>query len=149
MIASASQPAGSRPVASGETPWTRLKQFLLANHSRIIAMEATNDNALHLYSVGSWWLAFEHSAFQLGAIFPDAGTTALNFQDSPSPVLMTSVSDASLREIVGKHSVRTISPEHIVLQVTALNSGEYRLWRSRKLEEMGVNCRSGQSRENL
>lgn len=82
----------------------------------------------------------DRSAFQLSAIFPDAGTTALNFQGSPSPVLMVSVSDDLLSKIVGKHSARAVSPEHIVLYVNKLNSGEYRLWRSRKLGEMDVNC---------
>lgn len=95
---------------------------------------------LHLYSFANWWLAFDRSAFQLSAIFPDAGTTVLNFQDSPSPVLMASVSDDLLSKIVGKHSARALSPEHIVLYVNKLNSGEYHLWRSRKLGEMDVNC---------
>lgn len=140
MISSANQPAGSRTIASGETSWARLRQFLIANHLSIVAREVTNENAVHLYSFGNWWLAFDRSAFQLSAIFPDAGTTVLNFQGSPSPVLMVSVSDDSLSKIVGKHSARAVSPEHIVLYVNKLNSGEYRLWHSRKLGEMDVNC---------
>ena len=133
MISSANQPAGSPTIASGETSWACLRQFLITNHRSIVAREVTNENAVHLYSFG-------RSAFQLSAIFPDAGTTALNFQGSPSPVLMVSVSDDSLSKIVGKHSARAVSPEHIVLYVNKLNSGEYRLWRSRKLGEMDVNC---------
>lgn len=140
MISSTNQPAGSPTIASGETSWARLRQFLIANHSSIVAREVTNENAVHLYSLGNWWLAFDRSAFQLSDIFPDAGTTALNFQDSPSPVLMISVSDDSLSKIVGNHSARAISPEHIVLHIKKLNSGEYRLWRSLKLGEMDVNC---------
>lgn len=100
MISSANQPAGSRTIASGETSWARLRQFLIANHRSIVAREVTNENAVHLYSFGNWWLAFDRSAFQLSAIFPNAGTTVLNFQGSPSPVLMVSVSDDLLSKIV-------------------------------------------------
>ena len=61
MISSANQPAGSHTIASGETSWARLRQFLIANHSSIVSREVTNENAVHLYSFGNWWLAFDRS----------------------------------------------------------------------------------------
>jgi len=137
MISSANQSAGSRPVAAGDTPWARLKEFLLSHRRDIMTYEPTNETGIHLYSLGDWWLAFDRSAHRLCTIFPDAPVSVFRFPDSDTSMTMAHISAASFRDLVSARTVRTIAPDHIVIPTPMLSPGEYRLWRNSKLEENG------------
>lgn len=117
MISSVNHPTGSRPVAAGDTPWVRLKQFLLTSHHAIMASEQTSESLIHLYSLGDWWLAFDRSAHRLCTIFPDAPVSVFRFPDSDTPMTMAHISAASFKELVGVRDVRTISPTHVIVSI--------------------------------
>lgn len=115
MISIAKQSAGSHRVAVCGTPWSRLKQFLLASHQDIMTSEQTNETAIHLYSLGDWWLAFDRSAHRLCTIFPGASVSVFRFPDSDTPMTMAHISSTSFEELVTGHVVRTIFPDHVVI----------------------------------
>lgn len=142
MISSENRPSGSVTSASAATLWSRLKQFLLENRSSIIAYESDNEKNIHLYSLGNLWLAFDRSAWQLNLVFQDIPVSTLRFQDAASPLVMTHISETTLRELVKDNPSKTITPDHVILSVSKLNLGEYKLWRANVLDDHDMKPRT-------
>jgi len=128
MISSVNHPTGSRPVAAGDTPWARLKQFLLTSHHAIMASEQTSESLIHLYSLGDWWLAFDRSAHRLCTIFPDAPVSVFRFPDSDTPMTMAHISADAFKNLIAGHASRVISSDHIVVSAARNNSEEDQQW---------------------
>ena len=65
---------------------------LLQNDLRpILRKEDGNRDAMYLYSLGTWWVAFEGSAFQLSLRCPGANVLPFRLKDVPYPVLAACV----------------------------------------------------------
>ena len=64
-----------------------LIQLLRTELRPILRREDGNRDAMHLYSLGTWWAAFESSAFQLALRCPGAVILPLRLKDVPYPVL--------------------------------------------------------------
>lgn len=78
--------------------------LLLKGHLReIMNRECANQTSIHLYCTGSYWVAFERSAYQLRRAFPDSEITPMRLYAYPFPVVMVSVTDRSLRLYERKH----------------------------------------------
>jgi len=84
----------------------RLMNLLRERLTEIMDRERANQNSIHLYCTGAYWVAFECSAYQLYRAFPDSETMPLRLFAYPFPIVMVSVTDRSLRSYARKHILR-------------------------------------------
>ena len=89
----------------------RLQSLLQHEITTILQQELDNDAAIHLYSTGTHWVAFEHSAYQLCRQYPDADLTPFFFDTYPS--------------LNGR----------LTLKAPKLNLRQYRAWHRREVKQ--------------
>ena len=106
----------------------RLVRLLNEHFSEIMSRERANQNSIHLYCTGPYWVAFEYSAYQLRRAFPDSVVTPMRLLGYPFPVVMVSVTDRSLRSYARKHILRRDDKDYKQLTVPRLSLVDYREW---------------------
>ncbi len=106
----------------------RLVRLLNEHFSEIMSRERANQNSIHLYCTGPYWVAFEYSAYQLRRAFPDSEVTPMRLLGYPFPVVMVSVTDRSLRSYARKHILRRDDKDYKQLTVPRLSLVDYREW---------------------
>ena len=112
----------------------RLMNLLRDHLTEIMDRERANLNSIHLYCTGSYWVAFERSAYQLRRVFPDSETTPLRLFAYPFPIVMVSVTDRSLRLYARKHILRWDETDYVVLTAPESSSTDYRRWHAGEVE---------------
>ena len=118
-----------------ETPsGIRLMLLLKERLVEIMDRERANQNSIHLYCTGPYWVAFECSAYQLYRAFPDSETMPLRLFAYPFPIVMVSVTDRSLRSYARKHILRRDESDYKLLTVPGLPLPAYREWHSGEVE---------------
>ena len=109
--------------------------LLLKGHLReIMNRECANQTSIHLYCTGSYWVAFERSAYQLGRAFPDSEITPMRLYAYPFPVVMVSVTDRSLRSYARRHILRRDDKDYKQLTVPELSAPAYQAWHTREVK---------------
>ena len=118
-----------------ETPsGIRLMLLLKERLVEIMDRERANQNSIHLYCTGPYWVAFECSAYQLYRAFPDSETTPLRLFAYPFPIVMVSVTDRSLRSYARKHILRRDESDYKLLTVPGLPMADYHVWHAGEVE---------------
>ncbi|WP_165157294.1 hypothetical protein [Parabacteroides sp. ZJ-118] len=112
----------------------RLMNLLRARLAEIMDRERANRNAIHLYCTGSYWVAFERSAYQLRRAFPDSETMPMRLFGYPFPVVMVSVTDRSLRAYARAHILKKDEKDYKLLTVPGLPIAAYREWHAGEVE---------------
>ena len=112
----------------------RLMNLLREHLTEIMDRERTNQNSIHLYCTGAYWVAFECSAYQLYRAFPDSETMPLRLFAYPFPIVMVSVTDRSLRSYTRKHILRRDESDYKLLTVPGLPLAAYREWHAGEVE---------------
>ena len=112
----------------------RLMNLLREHLTEIMDRERTNQNSIHLYCTGSYWVAFERSAYQLHRAFSDSETLPLRLYAYPFPIVMVSVTDRSLRSYARKHILRKDESDYKLLTVPGLPLAAYREWHAGEVE---------------
>ena len=112
----------------------RLMLLLKERLVEIMDRERANQNSIHLYCTGPYWVAFECSAYQLYRAFPDSEITPLRLFAYPFPIVMVSVTDRSLRSYARKHILRRDESDYKLLTVPGLPLPAYREWHSGEVE---------------
>ena len=105
----------------------RLQSLLQHEITTILHQELDNDAAIHLYSIGSHWVAFEHSAYQLIRQYPESDLTPFFFDAYPFPVLMASIQAKDLKD-------KSLNGR-MTLKAPKLNLRQYRAWHRREVEK--------------
>ncbi len=116
----------------------RLMRLLETRILDIIRRERANDTSICLYSTGTYWVGFEHSAWQLSRLFPSASDTSVATHPAyPFPVVMTSVSAERLRDYFCRHDLPYVSekPDYREISSDSFDSAEYEKWHKREVEE--------------
>ena len=109
--------------------------LLLKGHLReIMNRECANQTSIHLYCTGSYWVAFERSAYQLRRAFPDSEITPMRLYAYPFPVVMVSVTDRSLRSYARRHILRRDDKDYKQLTVPELSAPAYQAWHTREVK---------------
>ena len=129
-------PDSQQPVRDAEAPGLRLMAFLSAHQAEIMAREKDNERYAYLYGFESYWVAFEHSAYQLCRLFPRSDTSIIRFVTYPFPVVMAAVTDAELRAYSRRHILRIAEPDYRVLTTEELPPERYREWHRVEVEEL-------------
>ena len=104
----------------------RLMLLLKERLVEIMDRERANQNSIHLYCTGPYWVAFERSAYQLHRAFPDSETMPLRLFAYPFPIVMVSVMDRSLRSYARKHILRRDESDYKLLTVPGFSLADYR-----------------------
>lgn len=112
----------------------RLMNLLRERLTEIMDRERANQNSMHLYCTGSYWVAFERSAYQLHRAFSDSETLPLRLYAYPFPIVMVSVTDLSLRSYARKHILRKDESDYKLLVVPELPMSDYRTWHAGEVE---------------
>ena len=112
----------------------RLMNLLREHLTEIMDRECANQNSIHLYCTGAYWVAFECSAYQLYRAFPDSETMPLRLFAYPFPIVMVSVTDRSLRSYTRKHILRRDGSDYKLLTVPGLPLADYREWHAGEVE---------------
>ena len=112
----------------------RLVRLLNEHLGEIMGRERTNQNSIHLYCTGPYWVAFECSAYQLRHVFPDSEITPMRLLGYPFPVVMVSVTDRSLRSYTRKHILRRDGADYKLLTVPGFPLADYREWHAGEVE---------------
>ena len=112
----------------------RLVRLLNEHLGEIMGRERTNQNSIHLYCTGPYWVAFERSAYQLRLAFPDSETTPMRLLGYPFPVVMVSVTDRLLRSYARKHILRKDESDYKLLTVPGLPLADYHAWHTNEVK---------------
>ena len=112
----------------------RLMNLLRERLTEIMDRERANQNSIHLYCTGAYWVAFECSAYQLYRAFPDSETMPLRLFAYPFPIVMVSVTDRSLRSYARKHILRRDASAYHLLTVPGFSLADYREWHAGEVE---------------
>ena len=105
----------------------RLQSLLQHEITTILHQEFDNESAIYLYSTGTHWVAFEHSAYQLCRQYPDADLTPFFFDTYPFPVLMASIQAKYLKD--------TSLDGRLTLKAPKLSLRQYRAWHRREVKQ--------------
>ena len=112
----------------------RLMNLLREHLTEIMDRERANQNSIHLYCTGPYWVAFECSAYQLYRAFPDSETMPLRLFAYPFPIVMVSVTDRSLRSYARKHILRRDGSDYKLLTVPGFSLADYLEWHAGEVE---------------
>ena len=90
----------------------RLVRLLNEHLNDIMNRERANQNSIHLYCTGPYWVAFERSAYQLRHVFPDSEITPMR----------------SLRSYARRHILRRDDIDYKLLTASQLSHEDYQAW---------------------
>ena len=109
---------------------------LLENHlPQILEKEKQNHSAIHLYSTGPYWVAFEQSAYLLHRLHSGSETTVLQVSTQAEPVIMASIPAQTLNGYATRHMVKQNAQGLTLLTASSLSVYHYRKWRQEELED--------------
>lgn len=106
----------------------RLKNLIQDHHAEILSRERNNDKFVHLYSIGTYWVAFERSACRLNGIFQQCEIILFHIPNHLEYVVMVSVPDDEAETYFRKHLVFRDGYDYKVLAFTPLLSESYHQW---------------------
>lgn len=118
----------TREQKTEELPGVRLMSLLEKHLPAILDREVDNNNSIHLYGTGEYWVAFEKSAYQLSRVYPRSTTTPLSLTTYPFPIVMVSMTNSGLRACSGKYPFRMEGTDYGILVVHSLTIADYREW---------------------
>ena len=114
----------------------RLMNLLREHLTEIMDRERANQNSIHLYCTGPYWVAFERSAYQLYRAFPDSEIMPMRLYAYPFPIVMVSVTDRLLRSYARKHILKRDESDYKLLTVPELPMADYRTWHAGEVERL-------------
>lgn len=106
----------------------RLKNLIQNHHAEILGREKNNEKFIHLYSIGTYWVAFEQSAYRLNRIFGTSEISLFRVASLPDYVVMVSVSYDEVVACFRRYIVRHGGPDYKVLVVSSLPIECYCKW---------------------
>ena len=125
-----------QPVGNASSPGVSLMDFLSTHQAEILNQEKDNLQFAHLYGFENYWVAFEHSAYQLCRLFPRSETSIIRFITYPFPVVMASITDTELCAYSRRHILKAAEPDRRVLTAEKLSFEHYREWHRTEVEEL-------------
>lgn len=129
-------PDSQQPVRDAEAPGLRWWLFFQPIRPKHWPREKDNERYAYLYGFESYWVAFEHSAYQLCRLFPRSDTSIIRFVTYPFPVVMASITDTELCAYSRRHILKAAEPDRRVLTAEKLSFEHYREWHRTEVEEL-------------
>ena len=110
------------------------QQLLLTKIDHITRTEQQNRDRIHLYNAGSYWLAFERSAYKLEQTIGGVMTQALALTNYPLPVVLASIPVTALQTLCSHNAVCKQSSSYIELSTSPISTARYTIWYNRETE---------------
>lgn len=102
-----------------------LQRLIQNSHTDILNREKNNDRFMHLYHIGTYWVAFERSACRLCGLFPKSELSLFCVPDCPEYVVMASVPVDEVEGCFRKHVVLCDGVYHKILSDNLLAARDY------------------------
>lgn len=118
-----------------ESSWHQLMYLMNSQLSNIIRREHENETRICLYGFGTYWSAFEKSAFLLCQIFPESHIFITTHIASPFPVVMAIISDDQLRDYGRHHIFCRDYPDYKELFCLKPSTIQYRVWHRNEMNK--------------
>lgn len=106
----------------------RLQQLIQNQHIEILNRESDNDKFIHLYNIGTYWVAFERSAYRLNGLFPKSELTLFCIPGCTEYIVMVSVPVSAADDYFHKYKVFHDDCYRKALSVSALDADDYYKW---------------------
>lgn len=113
-----------------------LKNLIQNCHAEILGREKNNDRFIHLYSIGTYWVAFERSACRLDSIFRESEISLFRVGSLSDYIVMVSVAGDEMSAYFYKHVVCHDEPEYKVLVVSSLPTEFYNRWHAEAVKSV-------------
>ena len=118
----------------GGFPWGTRQNWMLTADKRIIIriswiVRGITRSSSTFYNIGTYWVAFERSAFRVDNIFQGCEISLFMVSGYPEYVVMASVPHDEADDYFRKHIIHHDKPDYKVLSISpaALN-GNYHRW---------------------
>ncbi len=115
----------------------RLMKLIDTRLSAIAKGERHNDNKMCLYGTGEYWVAFDHSAYQLKRLFPDLKIFVVNHPLYPFTVVGASIPDVQLNTYRRKNMCHKSGADYLEYAVDAIDTANYSDWHSNEVRSFG------------
>ena len=117
----------------GGFPWGTRQNWMLTADKRIIIriswiVRGITRSSSTFYNIGTYWVAFERSAFRVDNIFQGCEISLFMVSGYPEYVVMASVPHDEADDYFRKHIIHHDKPDYKVLSISpiALNGNYYR-----------------------
>lgn len=106
----------------------RLKNLIQNHHAEILSREKNNKKFIHLYSIGTYWVAFERSACRLNGLFPHCELSLFMVPGCADYIVMASIFGDEAAAYMHKHIVWRDDSDYQVLSVSSFPVRDYYRW---------------------
>ncbi len=113
---------------NNEPSGVRLIRLINTQLLYIAKREEANRTTMCLYSTGTYWHGFEHSAYFLSRIFPDLESLVLNHPAYPFPIVGVSVPVKEFMKYKTEHIAILSKEDYEEFKVDLINTKEYSAW---------------------
>lgn len=114
---------------TGNNTLHRVASLLDSDLQKILKKEIHNNDRIHLYDVGEYWVAFEKSAYMLEKM-TDAGEKplVLYLKSYPFPIVMRSIHYLKVNDMCKKHIMAKRQLEYLQFLTKQSDDASYRKW---------------------
>ena len=114
---------------TGNNTLHRVASLLDSDLQKILKKEIHNNDRIHLYDVGEYWVAFEKSAYMLEKM-TDAGEKplVLYLKSYPFPIVMRSIHYLKVNDMCKKHIMAKRQLEYLQFLTKQTDDASYRKW---------------------
>ena len=111
------------------TTYERINALLEKEMQHILRQESQNENRIHLYDVGEYWVAFEKSAYLLEQLVPkEEHPIVLYMKDHPFPIVMQSSHYLRVKELCSHHALAKKGMNRLQLLTQPIEKRAYQKW---------------------
>ena len=111
------------------TTLQRVTTLLEGRLRQILRKERDNENRVHLYGVGEYWVAFERSAYLFEQLDAKASTpVVMHLRDYPFPIVMHAAHYTRVDALCRHHVMSRRTMEYLQLMTRPMDSGSYNRW---------------------
>ena len=114
---------------TGNNTLHRVASLLDSDLQKILKKEIHNNDRIHLYDVGEYWVAFEKSAYMLEKMTdPGEKPLVLYLKSYPFPIVMRSIHYLKVNDMCKKHIMAKRQLEYLQFLTKQTDDASYRKW---------------------
>lgn len=109
--------------------YERINALLEKEMQDILRQEMQNENRIHLYDVGEYWVAFEKSAYLLEQLVPkEEQPVVLYMENHPFPIVMQSSHYLRVRELCRRQVLAKKGTDRLQFLTKPIETASYKKW---------------------
>lgn len=113
----------------------RIGTLLVSHGEEIVSREKDNQDVIHLYNVGGWWVAFECSAYLLSRLHMGCYSSVLRMPEPAErpPLIMDGLSEEEVKELCRINGILHDETNYKAFVSGRCNAALYARWKNRYL----------------